>query len=674
MPGFIDPKIVKKVERLRKELHRHNYRYYILDDPEISDSEYDRMIQELLKLESSYPDLSSPDSPTLRVGALPLDKFETATHSIPMLSLDNGFNNSDIIEFDNRIKKKINTDDLIIYTAEPKVDGIAVELVYENGTLVMASTRGDGITGEVITSNVRTIRSVPLLLQEEKGQKIPPRLDVRGEVLIGKEGFKRLNNERIDQNMPIFANPRNAAAGSLRQLDSSITAKRPLEIFCYGVGNIQDFSIGSHWEALCTLKDFGFRINPLIRPLIHINEVLDFYWELNEMREQLSYDIDGVVIKVDSLSYQKILGETSRSPRWAIAYKFKAVQETTRVLDIGVQVGRTGTLTPVAHLEPVNIAGVMVRRATLHNEDEVKKKDIRIGDTVLVQRAGDVIPEVVKPIESKRSGTERIFKMPKNCPICGSLVDRIKDEAATRCINTTCPAQVKERIIHFASKGAFDIDGLGDKLVEQLVDKDLFKSYADLFYLDEEKLIALERMGPKSARNLTSAIETSKKISFHRFLYALGIRHVGEHVARILANNFESLEKLNMGTFDDLKSIEGIGPIVAESVIIFFGQDENRKVVKRILDSGIDIIQDAPLKEEHLKGKVFVLTGTLKEMTRSEAKKIIEKVGGKVTGSVSRNTDYLVAGTAPGSKLNRAIDLGTEIITEETLKKLTIDN
>jgi DNA ligase (NAD+) len=392
------------------------------------------------------------------------------------------------------------------------------------------------------------------------------------------------------------------------------------------------------------------------------------------MREQLSYDIDGVVIKVDSLSYQKILGETSRSPRWAIAYKFKAVQETTRVLDIEVQVGRTGTLTPVAHLEPVNIAGVMVRRATLHNEDEIKKKDIRIGDTVLVQRAGDVIPEVVKPIESKRSGTERIFKMPKNCPICGSLVDRIKDEAATRCINTTCPAQVKERIIHFASKGAFDIDGLGDKLVEQLVDKDLFKSYADLFYLDEEKLIALERMGPKSARNLTSAIETSKKISFHRFLYALGIRHVGEHVARILANNFESLEKLNMGTFDDLKSIEGIGPIVAESVIIFFGQDENRKVVKRILDSGIDIIQDAPLKEEHLKGKVFVLTGTLKGMTRSEAKEMIEKAGGKVTGSVSRNTDYLVAGTAPGSKLNRAVDLGTEIITEETLKKLTIDN
>ncbi len=674
MQGSIDQKIVKKVKRLRKELHEHNYRYYVLDDPEISDAEYDRMMQELLKIESTYPELLSPDSPSLRVGAPPLEKFETTTHLTPMLSLDNGFNDSDIIEFENRVKKNITTDDLIVYTAEPKLDGVAVELVYENGSLVMASTRGDGISGEVITSNVRTIRSVPLLLNKEKSQKIPIRLDVRGEVFIGKEGFKHLNNERLKQNIPVFANPRNAAAGSLRQLDSSVTAKRPLEIFIYGVGNIEDFAIESHWEALCLLKNFGFKINPLIRPLIHIDEVLNFYRKLNEIREYLSYDIDGAVIKVDNLLYQKILGETSRSPRWAIAYKFKAVQETTRVLDIGVQVGRTGTLTPVAHLEPVNIAGAMVRRATLHNEDEITKKDIRIGDTVLVQRAGDVIPEVVKPIGSRRTGEERIFKMPRDCPVCGSLAVRIKDETAIRCINTTCSAQVKERIKHFASKGAFDIDGMGDKIVDQLVDKGLLKSYADIFCLDEEKLKVLERMGPKSAKNLTNAIEESKKITFNRFLFALGIRHIGEHVAKILANNFKSLEKLKMGTFDDLKSIEGIGPIVAESVINFFKQNENRKVVKHLLDSGIEIIQDTPRKEEHLKGKVFVLTGTLKGMTRNKAKEMIEKAGGKVAGSVSRNTDYLVAGTKPGSKFNRAIDMGVEIITEETFKKLTIDN
>ena len=542
---MINPSIIQRVKGLRQALHRHNYRYYVLDDPEISDAEYDRMMQELVKLETDFPDLMSPDSPTLRVGAPPLDKFETIEHSIPMLSLENGFNDQDIIEFDRRIKRNLNIDSDIIYTTEPKLDGVAVELVYENGRLITASTRGDGFSGELITSNVRTIPSVPLRLHTEKEKTIPSLLEVRGEVFIGKEAFKSLNNERLDETLPPFANPRNAAAGSLRQLDSKITAKRPLEIFVYGVGRIADLVWESHSDILYALQKLGFRINPHIRPKVTIKEVIDGYKALSEQRDLLPYDIDGMVIKVDSLALQRLLGATSRSPRWAIAYKFKAIQETTQIIDIDVQVGRTGTLTPVAHLVPVKIGGVIVSRATLHNEDEIKRKDIKIGDTVLVQRAGDVIPEVVKVITSKRTGEEKTFNMPLSCPVCDSSVIRSENEAAFRCINTSCSAQVKERIKHFASKGAFDIDGLGEKLIEQLVDKDLLFSYADIFRLKEDMLKNLDRMGSKSAGNIVRAIEDSKRITLNRFIYALGIRHVGEHVAGILAKVLRSFDKLD---------------------------------------------------------------------------------------------------------------------------------
>ncbi len=671
---MIDPSIIERVKELRQALHRHNYRYYVLDDPEISDAEYDRMMQELVGLEEEFPDLMSPDSPTLRVGAPPLDKFETIEHSIPMLSLENGFSDQDIIEFDRRIKRNLNTDSDIIYTAEPKLDGVAVELVYENGRLITASTRGDGFFGELITSNVRTIRTVPLRFHTEKEKKIPSLLEVRGEVFIGKEAFKRLNNERLDENLPPFANPRNAAAGSLRQLDSKITAKRPLEIFVYGVGRITDLVLESHWDTLYALQKLGFRINPHIRPKVTVKEVIDCYRELSEQRNLLPYDIDGMVIKVDSLNLQHRLGATSRSPRWAIAYKFKAVQETTQIVDIDVQVGRTGTLTPVAHLRPVNIGGVTVSRATLHNEDEIKRKDIKIGDTVLVQRAGDVIPEVVKVIISKRTGEEKTFNMPLSCPVCDSSVIRSENEAALRCINTSCPAQVKERIKHFASKGAFDIDGLGEKLIEQLVDKALLYSYADIFKLKEDMLKNLDRMGSKSAGNIVRAIEDSKRITLNRFIYALGIRHVGEHVAGILANAVKSFDKLRCAKSDELVAIDGVGPVVAESIVAFFKKDENRKIVDDMIASEVQIFRDNAYKQGTLAGKVFVLTGTLETLTRDEAKKIIENAGGKVTGSVSRNTDYLVAGESPGSKLKRAQELGVDIIDEETLEKLTIED
>ena len=670
MPARIKPEIVSRVKQLRQSLHHHNYRYHVLDDPEISDVEYDKMMRELVRLEADWPELTSPDSPSVRVGAPPLSKFETTSHSVPMLSLDNGFHDSEIIDFDRRIKKYLKGERKILYTAEPKLDGLAVELLYEVGRLVMASTRGDGFTGEVITANVRTIKTVPLILQHVQGQNIPPLLEIRGEVFMGHEGFNHLNRQRLKQDLAPFANPRNAAAGSLRQLDSGITAQRPLEIFFYGVGRTTDLDVNSHWEMLQAMKNLGFRINPHIRAKIEIEQVLDYYRELREQRFQLPYEIDGMVVKVDDLSLQNSLGATSRSPRWAIAYKFQAVQATTEIRDIEVQVGRTGTLTPVASLKPVKVGGVMVGRATLHNEDEIRKKDIRIGDTVLVQRAGDVIPEVIKVIETKRKGNEIVFEMPQKCPVCGSTVVRPADEAAIRCVNANCSAQVKERIKHFASKGAFDIDGLGDKLVDQLVEKGLLNSYADIFYLDKQQLEKLDRMGPKSAANIISAIELRKKINFNRFLFALGIRHVGEHIAKILAHNFNNLSQLMKTSRNELVLIDGIGPVVAESVESFFDQIENRNTVSLLQRSGIRFLPPAHKAGQTLEGKVFVLTGTLAGMTRRQAQEMIEAAGGKVSSSVSRNTDYLVTGESAGSKLQRAKDLGIDIIDESAFKEL----
>ncbi|MEE4266028.1 MAG: NAD-dependent DNA ligase LigA [Desulfobacteraceae bacterium] len=670
MPATIDPEIIEKTRDLRKTLHHHNYRYYVLDDPEISDSEYDRLMQELIRLEKIYPDLASPDSPSARVGAPPLAKFDSIAHTIPMLSLDNGFADEDILNFDKKIKRYLDRQTEIIYTAEPKMDGVAVELVYEDGNLLAASTRGDGFTGELITANVRTIGAVPIVLRTDLSFAAPSRLEVRGEVFIAIEAFKKWNSERIEQDLPPYANPRNAAAGSLRQLDSKITASRPLEIFFYGVGVIEEYAFESHWELLQALKQWGFRINPLIRSQISINDVLKYYRQLSEQRHQLPYDIDGMVVKVDSLSLQQQLGTTTRSPRWAIAYKFQAIQETTVLENIEIQVGRTGVLTPVAHLKPVKVAGVTVSRATLHNEDEIEKKDIRIGDTVLVQRAGDVIPGVVKVILSKRTGDEKKFTMPDKCPVCGTAVVRLEGEAAIRCINAGCSAQVKERIKHFASKGAFDIEGMGDKLVDQLVEKGLLTSFADLFKLDQATLAGLERMGDKSAENLINAIEASKRISFARFIYALGIRHAGEHVAVLLSKNFKSLEDLVSYPQQDLTEIEGLGPVVAESVADFFRQENNIRTIQSILEGGVQIVFETPKKARPYDGQTFVLTGSLTGMTRRQAKDMITAAGGKVSGSVSRNTDYVVVGESPGSKLQRAIELGVPVIDEAGLKEL----
>jgi DNA ligase (NAD+) len=670
MASTIDPAIVAKVNELREALHHHNYRYYVLDDPEVSDAEYDRLMQELIRLEEAYPQLSRTDSPSVRVGAPPLTKFDTFVHSIAMLSLDNAFNDNDILEFDRRVKRNLETDTEIQYTAEPKMDGVAVELVYENGKLSAASTRGDGITGELITANVSTIGAVPLVMQAGNGYQLPSRLEVRGEVFIGIEAFKQLNQERIEQELPPFANPRNSAAGSLRQLDSKITAGRPLDIFFYGVGMVTDIVFDSHWDLLQSLKAWGFKINPLIQPRVTVAKLLKFYQQLSETRHRLPYDIDGMVVKVDSLRLQQQLGATTRSPRWAIAYKFAALQETTVLENIEVQVGRTGALTPVAHLAPVNVGGVTVSRATLHNEDEIEKKDIRIGDAVLVQRAGDVIPEVVKVISSKRSGAEKKFTMPDACPACGSPVVRMEGEAAIRCINASCSAQVKERIKHFASKAAFDIDGLGVKLVDQLVEKQMVSSYAGLFKLDAESLAALDRMGARSAENLMDAIDSSKQISFARFLYALGIRHVGEQIAVLLANQFDSLEQLTNCSEDQLTAIEGVGPIVAKSIATFFRQTKNLATVHRILDSGVRILFETPVQTGDLAGKTFVLTGALETMTRRQSKELIEASGGKVSSSVSRNTDFVVVGESPGSKLSRAQELGVAVLDEAGLKEL----
>lgn len=660
----------KRVAELRKTLHRHNYSYYVLDQLEVSDAEYDRLMRELMALEAEHPELVTPDSPTQRVGAPPLEKFETVEHTIAMLSLENAFDEEEVRAFDQKARRFLKTDSPILYTAEPKMDGVAVELVYENGCLTAASTRGDGYTGELITQNIRTIKTVPLALLGPGSITAPSRLEVRGEVFIPIEAFKQLNEERLDKGQPSFANPRNAAAGSLRQLDSKITANRPLDIFCYGVGMVTNLELASHWEMLRYLKALGFRVNPQIKPQAYIQDILVYYDDLLERRHEFPYEMDGMVIKVDDLALQRELGEKSRSPRWAVAYKFPATQETTRVLRIDVQVGRTGALTPVAHLEPVSVGGVTVSRATLHNEDEIKKKDIRTGDTVLIQRAGDVIPEVVKAITTKRTGTEQEFQVPASCPVCGSKVVRLVGEAVRRCVNANCPAQVKERIRHFASKRGFDMDGVGDKLVGQLVDKGLLHSYADLFSLDKATVAGLDRMGEKSAQNLMDAIARSRQISLGRFVYALGIRHVGEHIAHVLAGKFRTLRALMNATAEELMAAEEIGPQVSESVRAFFGNPQNERNIERMLESGVKIGSEEAHIIKTLAGKTFVLTGALDSMSRSQAKVRIEALGGKVSSSVSSKTTYLVAGNSPGSKLDKARQLGIRILNDEEFKEL----
>ena len=658
----------RRIEKLREEIRKHDYYYYVLNQPIISDAEYDRLFRELQELEQKYPQLVTPDSPTQRVGAPPAEEFRPVRHALPMLSLQNCFTEEEFLDWDRRVRRLLGGEKPV-YVCEPKLDGLSVELVYEDGVFTVGSTRGDGYTGEDVTQNLRTIKQVPLRLLSDEIP--PPRLlEVRGEVYMEKEAFKRLNEERAKSGEPLFANPRNAAAGSLRQLDPGVTASRPLKLFCYALGRVEGIEIKSQEELLVTLPKLGFPVNPLWRRCETPEEAIDFYHELLERREELPYEADGMVVKVNDFAQREVLGEVSRAPRWAIAFKFPAEEATTRVLDIVVQVGRTGALTPVAILEPVEVSGVTVSRATLHNEDEVRRKDVRIGDWVVVRRAGEVIPEIVKSIPERRTGEEKEFKMPTRCPVCGGPVVRPPGEVVHRCENLSCPARIKESIRHFASRRAADIEGLGEKLVDQLVDKGLVRRISDLYHLTKEQLAALERMGDKSAQNLLEQLERSKGMSLARFIYALGIRYVGEHIAEVLAERFGSIDELARASYEELVEIPEIGPRIAQSIVDFFASEDNRRLIEELKAVGIDPRAERPKEKGPLAGKTLVFTGRLSDMTREEAKRLVESLGGKVASSVSRKVDYVVVGEDPGSKLDRARELGIPTLTEEEFKKL----
>lgn len=663
--------LIQEIEVLRNEIRYHNKLYHVDDNPEISDAEYDRLMRRLQELEATHPDLITPDSPTQRVGAAPLDKFETVTHTVPMLSLANAMNEDELRDFDQRIKRMLGSEEEIEYVFEPKIDGLAVEVIYENGVFTIGSTRGDGVTGENITQNLKTVHSIPLRLIGQSDETFPARLEVRGEVYMDKDDFVALNKEREKTGESLFANPRNSAAGSLRQLDPSITAKRPLKAFFYAVGAIEGFRFQTHWEMLDYFRKVGLRTNPINRICQGIDAVIQHYRELNDTKESLPYEIDGTVVKVNSLHLQEELGFVSRSPRWAIAYKFPATQETTRIQDIIVQVGRTGALTPVAVLEPVNIRGVQVSRATLHNQDEIDRKDIRIGDTVVVQRAGDVIPEVVKVIESKRTGEEQKFTLPVQCSVCQGKVVRPEGEAVHRCTNPDCPAKQIGSIEHFVSKRAMNIEGVSTKLIELFINNGLIRDVGDFYFLGKEQLIPLERMAEKSAENVIQAITQSKRPTLDRFLYALGIRHVGEHTAKILAKYFGTLDRLKVASEEELVAVYEIGSEVAKSVYQYFRHEQTKNLLQKLFDGGVEIVNpEGVATQQHLSGKSFVLTGTLESYTRHEAKDLIEKAGGRVVSSVSKKTDYVIAGRDPGSKLTKAQQLGVTVIHEEEFKEL----
>lgn len=653
-----------KIQALRDQLNDHNYRYYVLDDPLISDSEYDQLFRELQKLETDNPNLITEDSPTRRVGAEPLSSFGSWTHRMPMLSLANAMNEDELAAFDTRVKKGLDTEKDLEYMAEPKLDGLAVELVYENGFFVNGSTRGDGITGEDITQNLKTITAIPLSLRKN-GQKTPPLLEVRGEVFITKDGFKKLNRNQEKEELSPFANPRNAAAGSLRQLDSKITATRPLSIYCYEAGRIDGISFDTHEDFLSTLKEWGFPVNPEIQKVNNAETMVAFHRNLEAKRDSLPYGIDGTVFKVNAINQRNALGIRSRSPRWAIAGKFKAQQATTLVQNIIPSVGRTGAVTPVARLEPVNVGGVVVTNATLHNQDEIDRKDVRVGDTVLIQRAGDVIPEVVKVIPAKRPPETKTYQLPTECPSCGQEVFRPEGEVVTRCQNLSCPAQVKGRIEHFVSKGALDIDGFGEKLVDQLVDKKLILTVDDIFKLNFDDLVNLDRMAEKSALNILTAIQDSKQTTFARFVYALGIRNVGAHLSKVLEKAFVGdIEKFMKAAEEELEAIDEVGPIVAETITTFLSNCTNTNVIESCLSLGIRLKKVEKPKSLLLQGKTFVFTGALTQFSRNEAKEMTEAHGGKVSGSVSKNTDFVVAGPGAGSKLKKATELDIPVLSE----------
>lgn len=659
--------VLKKIETLREKINYHNYRYYVLSQPEISDYEYDILFEELLKLEEKYPNYITSSSPTQRVGAPPLSSFGEIKHRVPMLSLSNAFSFDDLYNFDKRVKKFAKVED-IDYTAELKIDGLAVSLTYIDGIFTLGATRGDGEKGEDITLNLKTIKSVPLKLLTTG--KFPKILEVRGEVYINKSDFEKLNREREKNNESLFANPRNAAAGSVRQLDSKITASRLLDILIYGVGyHSGEISFPYQREVLKYLKNVGFKVNPETRYCRNIDEVVNFCKIWQDKRNKLPYEIDGVVIKVNSLSIQGQLGEISRSPRWACAYKFKGDVGETKIKDIVVQVGRCGTLTPVAIMEPIKIGGSLVSRATLHNVDEIKRKDIRVGDRVLIHKAGEVIPEVLSVLKEKRKGDEKIFVMPFFCPTCYSKVYKEEDEVALRCINFFCPAQVKERIIHFVSRDALNIEGLGQKLIEKMVDEDMIKDPFDLYFLKKDDLMKLERMGDKLTQNILDSIEKSKNTTFSRVIYALGIRHIGQHLSELLTLNFNDFDELKNAYLDDLLKIEGIGEKVANSILQFFLSDENNKILQKIEKAGIKFEIKIRKESNIFEGKAFVLTGTL-NIPRNAMEEKIKKYGGKISSSVSKDTSYVLAGENPGSKLEKAKKMGVKIITENEFEGL----
>ncbi len=654
-----------RVKELCTLLEYHNKRYYQLDAPEISDAEYDGLFRELVALEDRYPELISPGSPSQRVGGAPVGRFRPVTHRLPMLSLENAFNDEEIrSKLDARLKKELGLPDgaAIAYMCEPKMDGLAVELIYEQGLLTVASTRGDGVTGEDVTQKIRTLRGVPLRLT---GTGVPELLEVRGEVYLSLDAFQKLNRDREENGEPPFANPRNAAAGSLRQLDPRITARRPLSLYCYAPGTVAGAGFTSQQEFLTVIAGWGLPVNPLTRRVKDVDGAAAYYGEMCQRRESLPYEIDGTVVKVDSFPLQRELGEKSRSPLWAIACKFPPRQAETVLEGIILSVGRTGVITPVAQLRPVEISGVTVARATLHNWDELAAKDIRVGDTVVVERAGDVIPAVVRVVVEHRSGSERAVPPPVNCPECGSAVVRIDGEVAVRCVGLSCPPQIRESIKHFASRGAMDVDGLGDKFVEQLLSLGLVHTVADLYRLTKDDFMRFDRMGDKLAANLLSALEASKTCDLGRFVYALGIRHVGERTAKALAQAFGSLENLEKATIEELTSVRDIGSAVAQSIFTFFSTPDNRAVISQLGALGVSPGSVAKTVGGRLSGKSFVFTGTLTRFNRDYARKLVEDQGGSVVGSVSGKTDYVVAGEEAGSKLAKARDLGVTVLGEQ---------
>jgi len=659
----------RELEDLRNEIHEHDHRYYVLNQPVISDAEYDRLFRRLLELETQNPELVTADSPSQRVGAPPAAEFPAVQHAVPMLSLNNCFSEQELHQWDDRVRRMLAAE-IVTYLCEPKLDGVSVELTYEDGVLTTASTRGDGYQGEDVTANVRTIRQVPLQLDSEQ---LPPVLDVRGEVYIETGAFRALNSQRAEEGLSLFANPRNAAAGSLRQLDPSVTASRPLKLFCYAVGRASNLAVRTQQELLRYLRKLRLPVNPLYQLSEGVEEALGFYNRLAGERREVPYQVDGCVVKVNDFAQRQALGQVSRAPRWAIAFKFPSQEAVTRVRDIAVQVGRTGALTPVAKLDPVTVGGVTVSRATLHNEQEIHRKDIRIGDRVVVRRAGDVIPEVVKPLPEQREGSEEPFHMPSRCPVCDGPVVRDPDEALHRCHNLSCPARLKVAILHFASRGGADIEGLGVKRVDQLVDKGLVNRISDLFHLTHEQLTSLERMGEKSAHNLLREIEAAKGIRLDRLIYALGIRHVGATGARALASRFGSLQSLAQADYEQLVDIPEFGPVAAQSVVDFFSSEDNRQLIRELQEAGVDPHPADASSTGPLEQTAFVFTGSLEGMARREAAERVQRLGGRVVSSVSSNVDYLIAGDSPGSKLDDARRLGITVLDEQAFFQLLSD-